>query len=189
MQAAFKIPSGARIALNQPRNSHHGPAGRDRNSSDWDRRFIEFGALCGKMGVSNSQPWCGRRGHSEKGQPASPRGVGLGSSRVRQMPRNRPSQGRRVLRAAFAAPSSREQACTPTHRDEGLGAAENDWREGCQGRGSRSRPLCCGDEATWGRQRGCLRGVPRKCAQRPTLGQDGGWEGCRPCRAKPAGIL
>ena len=109
------------------------------------------------MGVSNSQPWCGRRGHSEKGQPASPRGVGIGSSRVRPGPRNRPSQGRRVLRAAFAAPSSREQACTPTHRDEGLGAAENDSR-GPWGPG-RGRMVRWGDEGTWGRERGCLRGV------------------------------
>ena len=141
------------------------------------------------MRVSNSQPWCGRRGHSEKGQPASPRGVGIGSSRVRPGPRNRPSQGRRVLRAAFAAPSSREQACTPTHRDEGLGAAENDWREGCQGRGV---PV-----AAWSvvvmRERGTGNVVvsellPRPFAEKPTWGQDAGWACCSPCHAKPPGI-
>ena len=142
------------------------------------------------MGVSNSQPWCGRRGHIEKGQPASPRGVGIGSSRVRPGPRNRPTQGRRVLRAAFAVPSSREQACTPTHRDEGLGAAENDWREGCQGRGV---PVAAAWSVVVMWERGAGNMVvsevfPRKCAEEPTLGQDCGWECCRPCRAKPAGI-
>ena len=114
----------------------------------------------GKMGVSNSQPWCGRRGHSEKGQPASPRGVGIGSSRVRPGPRNRPSQGRRVLRAAFAAPSSREQACTPTHRDEGLGAAETDSCEGCQGRGV---PVAAAWSVVVMRERGAGTWLSQRC--------------------------
>ena len=124
------------------------------------------------------------------GQPASPRCVGKGSSRVRPGPRNRPSQGRRVLRAAFAAPSSRERACTPTHRDEGLGAAENGWREDCQGRGVPVPAAWC---AVVMMERGTGNVVvsellPRKCAEGPTLGRDGGWECFRPCRAKPAGI-
>ena len=132
---------------------------------------------------------------------AQPKGAALEPARCRdrfitrapRAPKSSKSgttQGRRVLRAAFAAPSSREQACTPTHRDEGLGAAENDWREGCQGRGV---PVAAAWSVVVMRERGTGNVVvsevfPRKCAEEPTLGQDCGWECCRPCRAKPAGI-